>query len=198
MVTGPKWEIYESMKRFAQQRQIPAIFSSLSKARESLVSQWHVASYSTNNRWDLTNETIPVVPQAGPWQKKSSSILARWSSAYDAYLDIRGDNLTHRKRKGTAALRILKELGSTAITLTRTKVDDQMDWDVFCPMFRKIVSLVEDILKLDLEPTAATPTNCVDMALVRPLFEVSFSTNIVSMFEDVMSYIPGEITQREY
>ncbi|TVY42072.1 hypothetical protein LSUB1_G001848 [Lachnellula subtilissima] len=156
-----------------QERQIPAIFSSLSKTRESLVSQWHVASYSTNNRWDPTNEKLPVVPQVGLWQKKSISILARWSSAYDAYLDIRGDNLTHQKRKGAAALRILKELGSTAMTLARTKVDDQMDWDVFCSMFRKIVSLAEDIIKLDLNPTARTPTNCVNMALVRPLFEVS-------------------------
>ncbi|TVY16679.1 hypothetical protein LARI1_G006301 [Lachnellula arida] len=173
MVSGPKWEIYEAMKEYAQKRQVPAIFSSLSKARESLVSQWHVASYSTNSRWDPTNEQLPAVPQAGAWQKKSTSILARWSSAYDAYLDIRGDNLTEEKRKGTATLRILRELGSTAMMLTRTKVDDQMDWDVFCPMFRKIVSLAEDILKLDLKPTEGTPTYCMEMSLVRPLFEVT-------------------------
>ena len=165
--------MYESMKKDAQKRQIPAIFSSLSKARESLVSQWHVASYSTSDRWDSTSEKLPAVPQGGTWQKKSISILARWSSAYDAYLNIRGDNLTDQKRKGTAVLRILKELGSTAMMLTQTTVDDQMSWDVFCPMFRKIVSLAEDIVELDLKPTAETPTYCIDMALVRPLFEVS-------------------------
>ena len=148
------------------------MFSSLSKARESLVSHWHVASYSKSDIRDPINEELHTVPQAGVWQKKSMSILARWSSAYDVYLDIRGDNLTDKKRKGTAALRILKELGATAWMLTQTRVDDQMNWDVFCPMFQKIVSLADDIVELDLKSTTGG-SPCIDMALVGPLFEVS-------------------------
>jgi len=173
MVSGQKWEMYNSTKKHAQKREIPAMFSSLLKTRESLVSNWHVASYSTSDIQDPMSEKLPAVPQAEAWQKKSMSILARWSSAYDVYLDIRGDNLTDKKRKGTAALRILKELGATAWMLTRTTVDDQMNWDVFCPMFQKIVSLADDIVELDLRLTAADGSPCIDMALVGPLFEVS-------------------------
>ena len=175
MVSGQKWEKYKPMEKLAQKPEIPAIFSSLSKVKETLVSYWHVASFSASDVWDPTSEKLLAVPQAGTWQNKSTSILARWSSAYDAYLDIQGESLTDKKRKGTAVLRILKELGSTATMLTRTMVDDQRNWDVFCPMFRKIVSLAEDIVELDLNPNspAGQPTFCIDMALVRPLFEVS-------------------------
>jgi hypothetical protein len=173
MVSGQKWELYDSTKRYAPKREIPAIFSGLSKARESLVSQWHVASYSASDIQDPMSEKLPAVPQPGVWQKKSMSILARWSSAYDVYLDIRGDNLTDEKRKGAAALRILKELGAIAWMLTRTTVDDEINWDVFCPMFQKIVSLVDDIVELDLKSTAGGGSPCIDIALVGPLFEVS-------------------------
>lgn len=180
MVSGQKWEMYDSTKRYAQKREIPAMFSGLSQARESLVSHWHVASYSTSDILGPMSEKLPAVLQAGAWQKKSMSILARWSSAYDVYLDIRGDNLTAQKRKGTAALRILKELGATAWMLTRTTVDDQMNWDVFCPMFRKIVSLADDIVELDLKSTEEGGSPCNDMALVGPLFEVSQLSNMFS------------------
>jgi hypothetical protein len=93
--------------------------------------------------------------------------------AYDAYLNIQGENITDRKRKGTAVLRILKELGSTAVILTKTTVDDQIEWDVFCSMFEKIVSLAEDIAEVDQKSTEGRPTFCIDMALIRPLFAVS-------------------------
>ncbi|RDW65135.1 hypothetical protein BP6252_10786 [Coleophoma cylindrospora] len=173
MVGGQKWVIYDSMKKYEWTRKIPAIFSSLSEARDTLASQWHVASYSPRHIWNPTSEKLPAVPQAGTWQKKSMSILARWSSAYDAYLNIRGDNMTDTKRKGTASLYILKELGSMSKKLTGTTVDDERNWDVFCPMFQKIVSLAEDIVELDLKSTAVEPQFCIDMAIIRPLFKVS-------------------------
>ncbi|KAE9374871.1 hypothetical protein N431DRAFT_336663 [Stipitochalara longipes BDJ] len=176
MVSGQEWKTYDSMNKYAQRQEIPAIFSNLSKARELLVSHWHVASYSTSDGGDSMSEKFPAAPEAGAWEKKSMSILARWSSAYHVYLNIRGDNLTDIKRKGTAALGILKELGSTAMMLIRTMVDDQRNWDVFCPMFQKIVSLAEDIVELDLKSTVERVERhpfCIDMALVRPLFEVS-------------------------
>jgi hypothetical protein len=178
MVSRQKWEMYDSTKEYAQKREIPAMFTGLSKARGSLVSQWHVASYSASDTEDPVSEKLPAVPQAGVWQKKSMGILARWSSAYDVYLDIRGDNLTDEKRKGTAALRILKELGAIAWMLTQTTVDDQMNWDVFCPMFQKIVSLADDIIQLDLKVTAEGGSPCMNMALVGPLFEVSHLSNM--------------------
>jgi hypothetical protein len=168
MVGGQKGNYYDST------RKIPAIFSKLSEARDSLASHWHVSSYPTRNIWDPTSEKLPAVPQAGAWETKSMSILARWSSAYDAYLNIQGDNLTDTKRKGTAALCILKELGSTSKMLSRTRVNDERDWDVFCPMFQKIVSLAEDIVNLDRISDPLNPKKfCIDMAIVGPLFKVS-------------------------
>lgn len=169
---------HEPMPNHLQKLEIPAIFSSLSEAREMLVSDWNVASQSTDDVWDPLSGKLCTVPLAGAWQKKSISILARWSSAYDAYLNIQGANLTDRKRKGTAVLRILKGLGSTAMMLTKTMVDDQRNWDVFCSMFQKIISLAEDIVDVDRKATAGRPTFCIDMALIGPLFAVSFISNI--------------------
>ncbi|KAH8797619.1 hypothetical protein F5884DRAFT_687858 [Xylogone sp. PMI_703] len=173
MVSEQKREMHDSIQKYAQKGEVPAIFSALSKTRDSLVMQWHVTSYSTSDIWDPTSEKLPAAPQAGAWQKKSISILARWSSAYDAYLNIRGDNLTEKRKKGTTALYILKELGSTSMMLSQTVVDDEMNWDIFCDMFRKIVSLADDIVELDLKSTADRPTSCIDMTIVRPLFAVS-------------------------
>jgi hypothetical protein len=154
-------------------QKIPAIFSALSKSRESLVSHWHVSSYATSDIWDHTSKKLPTVPQAGAWQKKSMSILARWSSAHDAYSNTRGHHLTMVKKKGIATLRILKELGSTVTSLTRMIMDDEIKWDIFCPMFQNIVSLAEEIVELDLSSATERPPFCIEMALVRPLFEVS-------------------------
>jgi hypothetical protein len=175
MVGGRKWEIYKLMKQYAQKREIPAIFSSLSEARDSLVFHWHVVSYAISDVWDPTSEKLPAILEA--WQKKSISILERWSSAFDAYLLSQGDNMTDNEKKGAAVLCILKELGSTSMMVTRTMVDDQRNWDVFYPMFQKIVTLAEDIVELDLKSTAGRPTFCIDMALVAPLFEVSLLSN---------------------
>lgn len=191
---------HEPMPNHVQKLEIPAIFSSLSEARERLVSHWHVASQSTDDVWDPLSGKLCTVPLAGAWQKKSISILARWSSAYDAYLNIQGENLTDRKRKGTAVLRILKELGSTAMMLTKTMVDDQRNWDAFCSMFQKIVSLAEDIVEVDQKATAGRPTFCIDMALIGPLFAVSFlpsiyfSNRISLEFYQVKSYSKQVLT----
>jgi hypothetical protein len=165
-----------------RRQDIPAMFSALSKARELLVSHWHVTSYATSDIWDHTSEKLPVIPQAGTWQRKSISILARWSSAFDTYSNTRGHHLTVVKKKGIATLRILKELGSTIMMLTGMMMDDERKWDIFCPMFQNVVTLAEEIVELDLSSTIEKPPFCIEMALVRPLFEVS----IVSPFEDVL------------
>jgi hypothetical protein len=165
------------MELLTRKQEIPAMFSSLSKAGESLVSYWHLASYSASDVWDPMNEKLPAVPEAATWQEKSMSILARWTSAYDAYLNVQSENMTDIKRKGTAVLCILKELGSAAAVFTRTTLNDQTNWDAFYPMFQKIVSLAEEIIELDLKSTVVRPKFCMDMAIIGPLFEVSSRSN---------------------
>lgn len=180
MVSGQEWEIHDTKRQYAPKPEMSAIFSTLSNVGASLVDQWYMASYSTTDTGNPPSEKLPPALHIGPWQKKSGSILARWSSAYDVYLNIRGDNLTNEKRKGTAGLRILKELGSVAMMLTQPIVDDETNWDVFCPVFQNVVSLAEDIVELDLEVSAEKSPFCINMAIVGPLFQVSFLWNIFS------------------
>lgn len=175
MVSGQKWEMHDSKIQNAPKPEISAIFSTLSNVGTSLVTQWQMSSYSITDTANPPNEKIPAALGIDPWQKKSRSILARWSSAYDVYLNIRGDNLTNEKRKGTAGLRILKELGSVAMMLTQPIVDDETSWDVFCPIFQNVVSLAEDIVELDSEVTTERSPFCINMTVVGPLFQVSFS-----------------------
>lgn len=179
MVSGQKWETHDPAKQCAPGSEMSAIFSALSNVGASLVSQWHMSSYSNTEMGNLPSKKLPApLDNTRPWQKKSRSILARWSSAYDVYLNIRGDNLTNEKRKGTAGLRILKELGSVAMMLTQPVVDDETSWDVFCPVFQNVVSLAEDIIELDLEVATERSPFCINIALVGPLFQVSFLLNI--------------------
>lgn len=149
------------------------MFSTLRMDQESLASRWQIASYSKSDTLETWNETPPAALTTESWHDKSNSILARWSSAYDVYTDIRGNKLTGEKRRGTATLRILKELGSTAAVLAQTSVDDPKDWDVFCPMFHNVVSLMEDIVEVDQNSTQGEPLFCVKMAIIGPLFKVS-------------------------
>lgn len=173
MVKRQGLDLFNTMGKGTQQRKLPAMFSTMSMDRDSLVSDWHVAAYSSSGLWSSPSKNPAIIPETGTWQVKSGSVLARWTSAYDVYLDIRGDSLTARKRKGAASLRILKELGSIARMVSQTTVEDQMDWDVLCPMFEKIVSLAEDIVEVDLQQTACEAIDCIDMTIVRLLFEVS-------------------------
>lgn len=168
MVSGQEWETH------APKPEKSPIFSTLSSIGASLVTQWHITSYSNTEMENFPSKKLPAaLNNTRPWQKKSRSILARWSSAYDVYLNIRGDNLTNEKRKGTAGLRILKELGSVAMMLTQPVVDDETSWDVFCPVFRNVVSLAEDIIELDLETAVERSPFCINMALVGPLFQIA-------------------------
>ncbi|PVI00600.1 hypothetical protein DM02DRAFT_592558 [Periconia macrospinosa] len=154
-----------------QEVDFPAMFPALLQAEKALVSRWHITSHTTSELWDPTGGKHLAKPPSA-WQAQSTSILARWSSAYEVYLDIRSDHLTVAKRKGMSTIRILRELGSTAAVLTKTTLDDEREWDAFCPMFRNIVSLALDIVKTDLQTTEGTPPNCINMAIVRLLFEV--------------------------
>lgn len=175
------------MKQFASKGEMPVIFSSLMEARDSLVSPWHV-DYSNADTADPMNEKPPAILQAGAWQNNSVTILARWTSAYDCYSDLRGDNLLDPKSKGTANLRILKELASTEMVLTRATVDDERSWDVLCPVFQKLVSLSEDIIELDMKPNTGRPETCMDTALVAPLFKVSSLSNMISFLGAFATY----------
>jgi hypothetical protein len=137
------------------------------------VSNWHLSTYSIS--------IASSVPQRGAWEQRSASILARWSSAYNAYLDIRDDYITDLKRQGTAAFSILKELGFSANTLTRMKVDNETNWDVFIGFFSKVVALVDDIVELDLKAEARRPAFCMNMAVIRLLFQVSLIVHSVQI-----------------
>lgn len=100
-------------------------------------------------------------------------------------MDIEVKDMSMQRRKGTAALSILKELGTTSKMLTYTTTVDEMDWDLFCPMFMKIVALAGDIVELDQKVTAEKRSDCINMAIVRPLFEVSLEHRPVPEFSPV-------------
>ena len=166
--TEGEWDTYEIMKKHAWISEIPPAFSGLSRARDCLLFHWHKISF---NIWDRNSDQFTEDLLA--WQDSSIIILNRWSTAFDAFLCNRGDKMTANERKGAAVLTIIRELGSTSVMLTRTKVDDQTNWDIFSPMFEKIVCLAEDVVKLDFQSNEGRPTFCIDLAIIGPIFELS-------------------------
>jgi hypothetical protein len=129
------------------------------------------SSLSLRELWDPTSEECPNILLT--WQRDGIAIVDKWSTAFDAFIRTRGDNITENERKGVAVLRLLKDYASTSIMIARTMDDDQRNWDVFIPIFEKIVCRAEELVNLDFKNNEGKPTFGVDMAFVGPLFEVS-------------------------
>jgi len=169
MIGGHQWNIFQGLSNTALDPDIPGIFHSLQEARESLEYYWYICRYSTLGLKD------PSDPQTR--RRKYCNMLEEWSRAFDAFLQLYGDMLSEKERKGVAILQMHKRVGHTALNVERSDVDDEMRWDKFCPVFEEIVTLAEFVV----EPTnSTTPTEAaqrihfsLDMSINGCLYDVA-------------------------
>ncbi|KAF8850074.1 hypothetical protein BDZ45DRAFT_633415 [Acephala macrosclerotiorum] len=168
MVGGHQWDLHERTSKSRRGFPMPSTLSTLAQARDHFIFNWNRCShtlhelgmsYTSPNFNDLFNV----------WQNESLAIIDSWSASFESFLSIHCSKFSENERKGAGMLQILRDVGYTSLKIERSRFDDQMVWDEFCPMYEKIVNLAADIL----ESNAGIPQFTLDMGVIGPLYEVT-------------------------
>lgn len=102
MFRRAEWGVYKVKEHYGAV--IPVVFSSLVEARESFYYLWHKFAYEVHSLGDFSNPEFPAVLEE--WQRKSSSLLDRWSTALEAFVQGRHNTLSQRELSAAEILRI--------------------------------------------------------------------------------------------
>ena len=147
------------------QPRIPEAFSSVTEARDSLA----------DNR--LTFNLYALGRKTGRTPSKYSTVLQRWSAAFDAFLANHEDHLTDRESCGVHALQMQRLLlyGFINTGVNRSDVDDQTIFDKNHSIFEHVVSLAETTLlnASGKAPSVCTPLFTLDIGFVGSLYDVA-------------------------
>ncbi len=178
MIGGGRRDLYERAAACPQrQSPLPSSFSTLTEARESFIFIWHKCTYMIN---DIRNRPFQnSKAEYETQQKRCFTLVEQWSSALDALLLARSQDMTPLELKGASVLKIQKLIGFAILHTHRSGNDDQTLWDPLCPMFEQVVNLAAEVLDLDTEinnsspSETRTPSFLFDMEIVGPLYHVA-------------------------
>ena len=164
--------------------EIPAAFSSLVQARNSLDYHWNTRMEFLN---DLESDTGSVVVE-GQWpldalgtieaaREIAFNVVDRWLVAYRAFLQKHGRSLDGREMQAARTLEISHRLAMIFLTVSITYSNNDLTvWDWFTEDFEYIVGLATLILKSpngDKFTKNQGPYFTLDMSIVAPLFVVA-------------------------
>ena len=164
--------------------EIPAAFSSLVQARNSLDYHWNTRMEFLN---DLESDTGSVVVEGQrPLDAHGTieaarelmfNVVDRWLIAYRAFLQKHGRSLNGREMQAARTLEISHSLAMIFLTISTTYSNNDMTtWDWFTEDFEHIVGLATLILKSpngDKFTKNQGPDFTLDMSIVAPLFVVA-------------------------
>jgi len=156
MVSGQRREMYDLMKITGGTERSSYVLEFIQDWRSSCVSV-ACASYLQAIYGILRVRKFPG-SSGWTWETNLEDSGEMVFGNIDVYSNIEGDSLTDKKKKGTAVLRILKELGSTARMLTQTTVDDEMDWEYSAPVSEKSSPWPRILFNLDTSQLQEKPT----------------------------------------
>lgn len=154
---------------------IPSSFTTLSQANKSLEHYWHLHSMISNAR--INNASGE--PKAEKFLEMDySDVFRRWSTAFEGFLELRGNSLTTNERKGVAVLQVQTMALWTSLNVISPGHDesDQMLWDNLGPLYQQILSLAATVLEMEnIEPstTPATQSFSLETGIVGPLYDVA-------------------------
>ncbi|TGO63653.1 hypothetical protein BOTNAR_0097g00240 [Botryotinia narcissicola] len=146
----------------------PAIFTSLSQARNSLHFFWsrfRIDLYKLNCQPDS-----PELNQRfHDWQMETIQFAHKWLFAFQAYILKYSDTFSEADKIGAAILQIQSHCGYMNEHVPRGVKDNQMLWDPFLSVFEKITVLSEEVIS---NPAFATSVFQIDMGIIGPLYQV--------------------------
>ena len=164
--------------------ELPAAFSSLVQARNSLDYHWNTRLEFFD---DLeSNIASPVVESQRPLDALGTteaarqlmfSVVDRWLVAYQAFMQKHGRSLDGRELQAARTLEISHSLAVIFLTVRTTYSNNDITaWDWFTRDFEHIVELATLILKCtngDKLTKNRGPDFTLDMSIVAPLFVVA-------------------------
>ena len=174
MMGGPPMSIprHSKCEALGLGRDIPDVFSSLEEARNSLDYIWNRCQQVL---MDFSHIQLPQI--TGPLLEERQQLIkavARWNSAYQAFLRQVGKRFDCRSLQAARTIEISYTFLTMFLECGYSDLDDQMNWDVFCPQFEHIVELAELIGASYTGPfNNQGPTYCMDMNVVAPLYAVA-------------------------
>ena len=151
---------------------VPPAFSSLEEARNNLDYHWNRCEQAL---MDTTHNQLPQM--IGPLlqeRQRLSNAVARWDSAFRAFLRKEGKSLDSRSLQAARTVEISHTFLTIFLDFESSELEDQTIWDLYCPQFERIVDLATLIVDSYTEPfNNQCPTYCMDMNIVAPLYAVA-------------------------
>jgi len=171
---------------------IPSSFTTVAEARATLEHYWyahialmnyeqHRARSAIAGQFFSNTSTDPDNPEPRHGRdSKAAEVFFKWSSAFDNFLKARGDTLTSNERQAVAVLSIQKLILWAGFDVATPGVDNQMLWDKYLPVYRKIVELAATSLNVPIDDVSdASKTQAdiqsfsLDIGVVGPLYDTA-------------------------
>ncbi len=151
---------------------VPPAFSSLDEARNKLDYHWNRCEQAL---MDPTHNQSPQM--IGPLleeRQRLSNALARWDSAFRAFLRKEGKSLDSRSLQAARTIEISHTILTIFLDCGSSSLEDQTIWDSYCPQFERVVELAALVVESYTETfNDQGPTYCMDMNIVAPLYAVA-------------------------
>lgn len=174
MMGGPPMSIprHSKCEALGLGRDIPHVFSSLEEARNSLDYNWNRCQqvFIDSSHSQLPRITGPLLEE----RQQLIKAVARWDSAFQALLQNVGKSFDCRSLQAARTIEISHTFLTMFLKYNYSDLEDQMNWDVLCPQFERIVELAALVVASYTEPfNTQGPTYCIDMNIVAPLYAVA-------------------------
>ncbi len=150
---------------------VPGVFSSLDEARNNLDYYWNRSEQAFMD--PTYNQSSPMI---GPLleRQRLSNAVARWDSAFKAFLRNVGKPLDSRSLQAARTVEISHTFLTMFLELEWFDLGDQTMWDEYCPQFERVLELAALVVESYTEPSNNQgPRYCMDMNIVAPLFAVA-------------------------
>lgn len=166
--------------------QIPAVFTSLEQARNSLDYHWNgfidfLNELENNNRYQKSSETrgqepLDALGKTEAVRQEYFDVFERWLVSFQALLQNHGKSLDSRGLQAARTLEISHSLAMIYLNVTVNVFSDETAWDRFTEHFERVVTLAALIIRssnCDKFTKKRGPDFTLDMNIVAPLYAVA-------------------------
>ena len=159
--------------------EIPAMFSSLEEARNSMDYQWNTCVHLLGDieQHDTYDEMKRVKPHLEANQQTFSIVVRKWLAAFQAFLQKKGGSLDNKSLQAARTLQISQSFMMIYLEMNTFDVlTGETVWDKFIFRFEHIVDLGALIVNAtpgDQISQKPGPEFSLDMNIVAPLYAVA-------------------------
>lgn len=159
--------------------EVPANFSSLEEARNSMDYQWNkcVHLLGATQQYNTYEKIQHVKPHLDANQQAFSIVVRKWLSAFQALLQKDGKSFDHKSLQAARTLQINQIFMMIHLDISTFDIlIDETVWDRFIHRYKQILelcSLIVESTARDHLSQKPGPELCLDMNIVAPLYAVA-------------------------